>query len=116
MLGITELILLLLLVLPFPLALIAMRRPGRSWALSRMVSYSYCAIVFAVVACNDFARWFARPNADLVENAVASGLPALLGFLAIRGAWRTWSAWKAADYRPAHQRHAAQTVTAAPGQ
>lgn len=81
-----------------------------------MVSYSYCAIFFAVVARNDFAKWFAQPNADFVENAVASGLPALLAFLAIRGVWRTGRAWKTADYRPAHERYAAQTVTAAPRQ
>jgi hypothetical protein len=91
----------ILVVLAFVLAppivsLIAMRRPGRSWARIRVIAYTSTCAIYAIEALMTIAR------GSLVRWVATAAIAVLAG----RGAARAWRAWRASDYRPAHQRRA----------
>jgi hypothetical protein len=89
----------ILVVLAFVLAppivsLVAMRRPGRSWARIRVIAYTSTCAIYALEALMTIAR----------GSRVRWVIIAAISVLAGRGAVRAWRAWRANDYRPAWQR------------
>jgi hypothetical protein len=90
-------ILLLLLVVaagPGIFALVVMNRSGRGWAQARMIGYPICGAVYGLNA------------ALLIADGVAGGawISIVICFVAVRGAYRAWQAWRVGDYRPAKDR------------
>lgn len=75
-------------------ALVAMRRSGRGWARTRLISYSLSAILYAINSVAIFSS----------GNAAGGGASAIIAWFSGKGAISAWRAWRRGDFRPAYLR------------
>lgn len=83
------------LVLGLPaVCLVSMRRHGRGWARTRIVSYTLASTLYGLNGVVLFGR----------GNRLGGFLSAMIAWYAGKGALAAWRAYGLGDFRPAHMR------------